>query len=214
MFNEYLKENDVVLYIHGKDGSIEEAEHYKTIFPSCNVFGFEYKSFTPWETGKEIREEISTLKTSYDRIILIANSVGVFFSMNAGIDEDIDHAYFISPIVNMEKLIMDMMSYAGVTESELQEKGRIQTDLGEELSWEYLSYVRKNPIKWKTETDILYGSKDNMTSVETVMNFAKLYNADLTVMEGGEHWFHTEEQMQYLDDWIIKKENQWRKNDS
>jgi len=22
-------------------------------------------------------------------------------------------------------------------------------------------------------------------------------------MDGGEHWFHTEEQMRFLDDWII-----------
>ena len=26
--------------------------------------------------------------------------------------------------------------------------------------------------------------------------------ADLTVMEDGEHWFHTNAQMQFLDDWI------------
>ena len=27
-------------------------------------------------------------------------------------------------------------------------------------------------------------------------------NAELTVMPGGEHWFHTKEQMQFLDNWI------------
>ena len=27
-------------------------------------------------------------------------------------------------------------------------------------------------------------------------------DATLTVMEGGEHWFHTEEQMDFLDRWI------------
>jgi len=26
----------------------------------------------------------------------------------------------------------------------------------------------------------------------------------VTVMEGGEHWFHTAEQMAFLDDWIGK----------
>ena len=25
-------------------------------------------------------------------------------------------------------------------------------------------------------------------------------------MAGGEHWFHTEEQMQFLDDWIRKQD--------
>ena len=29
--------------------------------------------------------------------------------------------------------------------------------------------------------------------------------ADVTVMKNGEHWFHTEEQMRFLDEWIMKK---------
>ena len=32
--------------------------------------------------------------------------------------------------------------------------------------------------------------------------FANKADASLTVMEGGEHWFHTEEQMDFLDRWI------------
>ena len=34
--------------------------------------------------------------------------------------------------------------------------------------------------------------------------FAKQVGAKLTVMKDGEHWFHTEEQMSFLDDWISK----------
>ena len=40
---------------------------------------------------------------------------------------------------------------------------------------------------------------------ETVSAFAKRYHADLTVMPGGEHWFHTGEQMQFLDHWIRER---------
>ena len=42
-----------------------------------------------------------------------------------------------------------------------------------------------------------------MTSKETISVFAESIGATLTVMENGEHWFHTEEQMKVLDDWII-----------
>jgi len=31
-----------------------------------------------------------------------------------------------------------------------------------------------------------------------------LDGAELTVMEEGEHWFHTDEQMRFLDNWIMK----------
>ena len=124
--------------------------------------------------------------------------------MNAGIDSKIEKAYFISPIVDMERLITDMMAWANVTEDELKDKGIIRTSFGEDLSWDYLCYVREHPIKWNTPTAILYGSKDNLTSYKTIAAFAEKHNAKLTVMENGEHWFHTEEQMRFLDDWIVK----------
>jgi hypothetical protein len=58
-------------------------------------------------------------------------------------------------------------------------------------------------------TQILYGSCDNMTSFESIHDFAKNHNAMLTVMEGDEHRFHTDEQIQFLDDWIRRKEKEW-----
>ena len=193
---------DAVLYIHGKGGSAAESEHYKPLFPDCEVIGLDYQSFTPWETGKEIRAAVKALKDSHENIVLIANSIGAFFSMNAGIDRLIQKAYFISPIVDMEKLIGDMMTWAKVTEAVLKARGVIHTEFGEDLSWDYLSYVRKHPVRWTAPTKILYGDQDNLTSFETISRFAKTHNADLTVMENGEHWFHTEEQMKFLDDWI------------
>lgn len=195
---------DVILYIHGKGGSAAESEHYRPLFPGYEVFGLDYQSFTPWETGAEIRTAVEKLKREYKNIILIAGSIGAFFSMNAGIDGMLSKAYFISPIVDMEKLISDMMVWANVSEEELKEKGVIRTDFGEDLSWEYLCYIREHPIKWSIPTSILYGNNDNLTSLDTVCTFAEQHDAVLTVMENGEHWFHTDEQMQFLDNWIRK----------
>ena len=153
---------NAVIYIHGKGGSATECEHYKSLFPDCEVIGLDYQTFTPWETGKEIHIAVEELKSKYENVILIANSIGAFFSMNAGIDDMIQKAYFISPIVDMEKLITNMMQWANVTEQELESEGVIHTD------------------------------------------FANKHQATLTVMEGGEHWFHTEDQMLFLDRWIKK----------
>ena len=126
--------------------------------------------------------------------------------MNAGIDNLMQRAYFISPIVDMERLIGDMMLWANVAEAELKSKGVIHTDFGEDLSWEYLCYVRSHPIRWGVPTEILYGSEDHLTSFEAVEHFAAEHNAGLTVMKGGEHWFHTENQMRFLDNWIRERE--------
>ncbi len=194
--------NNAVLYIHGKGGTATESEHYKPLFSDYDVIGMDYKNYTPWETGAEIRSAVKKLKTEYDSIILIASSIGAYFSMNADIGAQLDKAYFISPIVDMEKLITDMMAWANVTEDALKKQGIILTSFGEDLSWEYLCYVREHSVKWSVPTAILYGSNDTLTSYETITAFAEKHSASLTVMENGEHWFHTEEQMRFLDNWI------------
>ncbi len=192
----------VVVYIHGKGGNVEEAEHYRSLFPEYKVIGFDYQSQTPWDARPEFYSFFETFRKEHDSIVIVANSIGAFFIMNALSDMQIEKAYFISPIVNMEKLITDMMQWAGVTEIDLMEKGTIETAFGETLSWEYLNWVRKHPISWSISTSVLYGSNDNLQSIDTIKAFAKESGADLTVMENGEHWFHTKEQMAFLDEWI------------
>jgi len=192
-----------LLYIHGKGGNTEEAEHYKPFFNDYDVFGLDYKTATPWETREEILAVYDALCKKYDSVSIIANSIGAYFAMNALSGKKLERAFFISPIVNMEKLINDMMKWDNVTVQELQYKQVIETSFGETLSWEYLCYVRENPIDWNTETHILYAGNDNFTSFETISEFAKETNSSLKIMEDGEHWFHTEEQLAFLDNWLI-----------
>ncbi len=194
----------VVVYVHGKGGSSEEANHYKSLFKNSDVIGYDYKSTTPWDAKKEFKEYFDTLKEKYDFVILLANSIGAFFSMSSLTKEQIDVAFLISPIVDMEKLIYNMMKWANVTENELSLKKEIVTNFNEVLSYDYLCYVRDNPIKWDVKTNILYGEFDHLTSLETISSFAKRINATLEIMKGGEHWFHTEEEMKFLDSWILK----------
>ena len=194
----------LVIYVHGKGGTAEETEHYKPLFPESDVIGFDYKSQNPWEAKSEFSDFYDLNSKGYDSVILVANSIGAFFSMNALAEKMISKALFISPIVNMERLITNMMIWSNVTEKELCSKKEISTDFGETLSWEYLWYVRKHPIKWNTPTCILYGANDNLTSRETISEFAEQTGAVLTVMNDGEHWFHTDKQMEFLDDWIRK----------
>ena len=191
-----------VIYVHGKGGCAEESKHYQPLFPDSYVIGFDYHAQTPWEAKEEFPRFFDLHSEGYDSVILIANSIGAFFSMNALGEKNISQAMFISPIVNMEQLIANMMMWSHVTENELKTKKEIPTEFGETLSWEYLCYVRKHPIKWSIPTCILYGENDHLTSRETISGFADQIGAKLTVMKDGEHWFHTEEQMKVLDQWI------------
>lgn len=195
----------VILYIHGQGGSAEEAVHYVPLFKNCDVIGLDYHAQTPWEAEEEFPRLYDEICGHYQSVTVIANSIGAFFAMHALADKKIKKAYLISPVVDMQKLIEDMMGWADVSEDELREKGEIETSFGQTLSWEYLSYVRSHPIEWTVPTHILYGGKDHLTSLTTIFAFSRQIGATLTVMDDGEHWFHTDEQMRFLDTWITEE---------
>lgn len=190
------------VYLHGQGGNAGEAEHYRALLPEWCVTGLDYRAQTPWEAREEFPPLFRREWKAGAKRLLIANSIGAFFAMQALNETQVDRALFISPVVDMEQLIRAMMAGAGVSELELQRRGEILTGFGETLSWRYLQDVRQHPVEWQVPTAILYGSEDALTPRETVEAFARRTGAALTVMEGGEHWFHTEEQMQFLDQWI------------
>ena len=194
----------LVVYVHGKGGSAAEAEHYAPLFNGYEVAGFDYRAQTPWEAREEFPRFFEPLRSSCDSLTLIANSIGAFFSMTSLSARYVDRALFISPVVDMERLIADMMAQANVTEDELRARKEIPIGFGETLSWDWLCDVRRHPVQWTVPTRILYGDRDFLTPPETMSSFAARINATLTVMPGGEHWFHTPEQMAFLDRWIEK----------
>lgn len=193
-----------LIYIHGKGGNAEEAKHYAPLFPGYDTVGFDYVSETPWQAENEFSEYFDRFRAKYSEVIIVANSIGAFFAISALSGKKIEKAYFISPVVDMEKLICSMMTQSDISEAELEQKGSIMTEFGEKLSWKYLCWVRCNKAVWNIPTSILYGEKDNLQSVDTIKDFASKTGAKLTVMPGGEHWFHTEEQMKFLDGWITR----------
>lgn len=199
------RQKDAVLFLHGLGGSAEEAAHYRPLFPDCDVIGLDYHGVAPWDAGEQIRDAVLKLCGEYKSVSLIGYSLGAFLAMHADIDALLRRAYFISPVVDMESLILMRMAQDGVTEEMLKEKGTITSSFGPVHSWEYLCRIRENPIEWNAPTAILYAEHDDLTPYGTIAAFAKAHGASLTVMPDGEHWFHTEEQTAFLDDWFLKE---------
>lgn len=194
-----------MIYIHGKGGSHLEAGRYRKNCPGFDIYGIDYNDYFPWVVQDKILACYNEIYKKYGHVYLLANSVGAYFAMHTLQDCEIEKALFISPILDMEKLILDMMSWTHVSEKELAEKGEMVTDFGETLSWKYLCFVRENPIVWDVPTEILYADQDNLTSRQTVNEFMEKHpDARLTVMKNGEHWFHTDEQLEFLDCWMRK----------
>lgn len=202
------------LFVHGQCGRKEEGLAFAEVacsagyqvlavdLPEHGERQGEKTRLNPWTVVPELKMVSAYMKSQWDEIGVHANSIGAHFSMLAFDDKALRRALFVSPIVDMEQLIAGMMRGAGVTKQELQSKGEITTDFGQTLSWEYLSWEQQHPIQsWSCPTAILYGEQDDMTSRETVEQFAAAHGAALSVMKNGEHWFHTPEQLVVLRAW-------------
>ena len=192
----------VILYVHGKGGSSVEAENYRNDCPGFDIIGVDYDGSFPSKARDSIRSAYDNVRGKYKSVYVLANSIGAYFTMLALQNCEVAKAMFISPILDMERVILGMMEYSGVSEAELRGKGEIPAAFGEVLSWKYLCFVRENPVTWNVPTEILYAGKDNITSRRTVDDFVSSHEAGLTVMEDGEHWFHTDEQLAFLSEWI------------
>ena len=176
-----------------------------TIVHKGNIMKFTEGGFKKWGyevAEKEFKEYFEEINKKYEEVIVVASSIGAYFTMCSLNEHIISRAYFISPIVDMKKLIEDMMIWANVSLEELKEQKRIETSFGETLDYEYYTYVKNNPLIWNKETYVLYGDKDSLITTETIDSFVKETDSHLTVMKNGEHWFHTAEQMNFLDEWI------------
>lgn len=208
------RSTSVYLVVHGKQSSKEEAFAFAQI---ATQKGHQVLSFDLPEHGERKQEGIpcdvhhgmSDLRTigdyamqNWTDIRLLATSLGAYFSLLAYEDVPLTSCLFVSPILNMERLIRDMMLWNHVDEAMLREQQRIPTAI-DTLDWKYYSYVKAHPIeKWDVPTSILYASQDQLTPRSVVDDFIKRFHAQLTVLEGGEHWFDTQQQLSFLNQWF------------
>ena len=204
----------VYLFVHGQCGCKEEGAAFAEVvcpkglqvlavdLPEHGARRGETERLNPWTAVPELRAVLEFAKPRWSEIGLRANSIGAHFSLLAFAGEPLCRALLVSPILDMERLISDLMRAAGVTEQELAARGEIETDFGQTLSCRYLSWERRHPLKnWRCPTAILCAGRDGMTGRETAERFAADHDASLTVMENGEHWFHTPEQLAVLRAW-------------
>lgn len=129
--------------------------------------------------------------------------MGAYFILLAYRDFPLEQCLLLSLILNMERIINNMMSWFNVSEDRLKAEKEIETPIGQILYWDYYCYVKSHPIDvWDKPTAILYGSDDNLSEYNVVSKFVKRCHCKLDVLEHGEHYFHTNEQLQYYRQWL------------
>ena len=214
------RSNKVFIAIHG-NMSNKEDEVIKILAKEVVSKGYQLLSFDLPEHGErkegtkylckvqncvaDLKQVMEYAKLNYNEINIWACSMGAYFSLLAYKDENIGQCIFLSPVVNMKVIIDNMILWSNTTEEKLKEKQEIKTNFGQTLYWDYYQYVKENPITtWNKNTCILYGIKDNMQEQNLIQDFSNKFNCKLSILENGEHYFHTKEQLDYYRNWLGK----------
>ncbi len=151
----------------------------------------------------DLKQVLEFASTKSDSISLWANSIGAYFSLLAYKDVALKQSLFLSPVVDMSRMIQNMMKWFDVTEEQLCREREVSTPIGQILYWDYYQYVIKNPItKWGSPTSILYGEKDELCEYDVLSSFIKKFNCNLAVSDTSEHYFHTEEDLAIYRTWL------------
>ena len=207
----------VFIFIHGQCGNKYEAERFAKIAAphGWQVLGIDLPEhggrqddakLVPQDVIPELLQVMNYAKSRWKYISVRAISIGSWFALGAFANEKIEKCLLSSPLLDMENMIENMMKNSGVSEERLKSEGEIPTNFGPTLSWDYLCFVRQNPVHAIcSDTAILYAAADEMIPRETIDRFAANNSCRVTLMNGGEHWFHTEQQLEFMKNWEEKE---------
>lgn len=174
-------------------------------FPCHGERVYESEQIMPDECIRELKMMYSYACGHAKEISLFGCSMGAYFQLLAFADFNIDKVWFLSPVTDMERIILNLMNYCNMTQAQFKEKIFVDNDI-EPLYYPYYQYVSEHPItEWSHKTFILRGENDSLCEQAIVKSFAENFGCDLTEMKNGEHWFHTDEQLDYFKKWLENK---------
>lgn len=173
----------IFLFVHGLHGYKEEALAFaKVAVPmGYQVLGIDIPvERKPWEVLPVLSDVYDYLYKNWPSVSIRANSIGAWYSMLAFQGKEIEKALFVSPILDMKKFI----------------------ELMPQREEAYYKWVINHPIThWDASTSILRPEVDMVVSEVVGRDFIRQHQCQVTIMPGGEHWFHTPEQLAFLKAW-------------
>ncbi|WP_287714991.1 alpha/beta hydrolase [Blautia sp.] len=207
----------VIVAVHGNQSSKIDVP-VRILAETASEKGYQVLSFDLPEHGErkeegipckvqncveELKVILGFVREKWNTVGLFACSLGAYFSLLAYREEEFERCLFLSPVVDMERIIENMMAWFHITSGQLKENGELDTPIGQKLYWDYYCYTKENPIvKWNSPTSILYGSEDDLCEYDRILAFTERFSCRLEVVEQGEHYFHTEGQLERYRRWL------------
>ena len=189
------------LYVHGKMSCKESA---RVLAEIAAAKGFQTVSFDLPEHGEragrpprcdvwngmaDLLAVADWTLTHWREVSLCACSLGAYFALQSCAALPLRRALFVSPIVDMEWLVRQMMLWTGVTPERLEREGEIPTPI-DPLRWDYYQYILAHPVeRWPIPAAILCGGRDELQPASSLRSFAERFGCALTIAENSRHAF-------------------------
>ena len=209
----------IILAAHGSHASKTD-DCIRILAEEASERGFQVLSFDLPGHGERVHESgflmpaecVRELMRMYEyaneharSISLFGCSMGAYFQLLTFAHAEIERVWFLSPVTDMERIIHNLMEHCHLTEEAFREKVLVENEI-EPLYYPYYEYVRSHPITaWPHRTHILRGEGDTLCEYERVQQFCDRFDCELTEQKGGEHWFHTQPELDYYRQWLRER---------
>lgn len=153
------------------------------------------KKFNAMAASPEVLAFTQLARSQSTEVSLLANSIGAYFSLCDTPAGTFKHAWLVSPLIDLEYYIRDVMAEYLVTEEQLAAETVIDTPRAV-LEWSYLRFVQEHPPRLDIPCWIIRGDQDEMVPLNAISRFLKTPGCELVQIEGGRHFLG---QLPYLN---------------
>ncbi len=233
--NEVTNADTVVLFIHGFLGSPEHFERFIALIPNHisvynilldghggSVADFGNASMAKWKN--QIETVIQHLNEKYNKIYIVAHSMGTFFAMDAAIKypDAVKSIYLLqtplkigvklSAVLNTFKSFFDIF---GDDEIGRAYKNAHSIKLNFRI-WEYIGWIpryfelfkqskeaRSTILNVKVPCLIFQSEKDELVSMKSVNYIPEKQNISLNILKKSAHFIYDNDEVTYLDEMFL-----------
>lgn len=145
------------------------------------------KAFNPMEASPEVRAFARLARSQSTEVSLLANSIGAYFSLCDTPAGTFERAWMVSPLLDLEYYIRDIMAEYSVTDEQLEAQTVIDTPRGV-LERSYLRFVEEHPARLNAPSWIIRGDQDEVVPLNALSRFVGAPGVELVQVEGGQHF--------------------------
>ena len=145
------------------------------------------KAFTHMDASPEVRAFARLARSQSTEVSLLANSIGAYFSLCDTPAGTFERAWMVSPLLDLEYYIRDIMAEYSVTDEQLEAQTVIDTPRGV-LERSYLRFVEEHPARLNAPSWIIRGDQDEVVPLNALSRFVGAPGVELVQVEGGQHF--------------------------